>query len=387
MSTTYTIRTYTSAGEPTHVLTDFLGLAYSRRVNEVGSCQFVLAGEHAAVDNLDPDDGPLVGVWRRDSQASGGWRVEFAGRVRGREQSTDESGVGRCTVTAIDGIGLLAMATSGYYARKGGQTYWPSSPAETVAKQLVQFNLTSSGTVSSGRRTAVTLSGVSIEADGAGGTVITFSCAWQNVLDALRSVSALGNGDFDMVRTAPGAWEFRWYDGQRGSDKRASVVFALNYGNMARPRLVQNSMNEATVAIVGGQGEEGARTVVVVFGPNYRPNTNAGEIFVNASHLGTTSELIATGQARLNAIRATQDLDFEAIQTPGSRYVEHYDLGDLVTARYRSYSTTKKIVGVNVELNNSGDERIAIDTSTVEMIFHLAVSDAVTVGEAKSVTL
>lgn len=382
MTTAYTIRTYTSAAVLTHVLTDFLGLVYSRRVAEVGMCQFTLNGDHSAVADLDPDADPTIEVLRRDSLASTAWRVEFAGKIRQRDQYTDANGLPLCTLSAVDGIGLLALATVAYPAQTAGRNTWTSTPAETVAKQIVTYNLTSAGTLVDGRKTAVTITNISVEADAAGGSTITYSCAWQNVLAALRSVAAIGNGDFDMIRTAPGAWQFRWYSAQRGVDRSASVVFALNYGNMAQPRLVQNHLNEATVAIVGGQGEESSRTVVTVTGPNYRPATNAAEIFVNASHVSSTVELTAIGQARLSDLRAVQDLDFDAIQTPGCRYADDYDLGDLVTARYKNYSAIKQITGVTVELTGDGAERIAIDTSTVATIYHIAMTDSVTVAES-----
>lgn len=381
MTTAHQLRLYTRTGTLTHVLTDFLSLAYARRVNEVGFCQFTISGSHSAVASLDPDAAPVVEVWRKDYASASDWRCDFAGRIRYRQQRTDANGIDSCTLRAVDGIGLLALCTVAYTAQTASRNTWTATPAETIAKQIVTYNATSAGTVADGREVAVSLSGVTVEADAAGGSTITTSCAWQNVLAALRGITAVGNGDFDMIRTAPAVWEFRWYSSQRGTDRSTTVVFALNYGNMAQPQLTEDHTNEPTVAIVGGQGVEGARTVAIVTGPNFALDANAAEIFINASHLSDATELIAVGAARLNAERAVEDIQFEALQTPGSRYAEHYDLGDLVAVRYLTYSAIKQITAITVEVTGDG-ESITIDTSAISTVYHIAAAQAVTVTDS-----
>lgn len=363
MASEIVLRTYDDAGGLTHVITDYLQVGYSRRVMRPGRCMFVLGMGHGAIADLVL--GAVVEVWRRDAALGLDWRCEFAGLWRGETRADDENGVSTYTGVAVDGIGLLELAAVGYAAGSSGRNTWSASKAETVAKALMTYNLTASGTLVDGRKSAVTAPGVSVQADGAGGNTISFSCAWYRLLDALQEVARVGGGDWDMVRSGVGTWEFRWYTGQMGTDRSGSVVFATNYGNMRRPRLVRDYVSERTVAIVGGQGEEAARAVVVRTGANYDADVNWGETFVDARNAETTAALQAAGDARLGELQAREQLSFEVVQTPGSSYGVHYDLGDLVSGRYWDVSATKQIVGVSVEFAEQGGERIEIELESV----------------------
>ena len=93
--------------------------------------------------------------------------------------------------------------------------------SEYVAKELVKYNLTSSGTTGDARARTVTITGVSIQADAGTGNTISFKCAWRNLLASIQEVAQIGGGDFDLIKTGTQAWEFRWYNGQRGTILRA----------------------------------------------------------------------------------------------------------------------------------------------------------------------
>lgn len=363
MASEIVLRTYDAAGGLTHVITDYLQVGYSRRVMRPGRCVFVLGMGHGAIADLVL--GAAVEVWRRDAALGLEWRCEFAGLWRGETRADDENGVSTYTGVAVDGIGLLELATVGYAAGKSGRNTWAATKAETIAKALVTYNLTSSGTVLDGRQSAVTAPGISVAADGAGGNTISFSCAWARLLDALQEVARVGGGDWDMVKTGAGTWEFRWFNGQLGTDRSSSVVFATNFGNMKRPRLVRDHVSERTVAIVGGMGEEAARAVVVRTGANYDADVNWGETFVDARNAETTGALQVAGDARLVELQASEQLSFEVVQTPGSAFGVHYDVGDLVTGRYWDVVATKQIVGVSVEFAAQGGERLEIELESV----------------------
>lgn len=360
MSTEYAVHFFTTAGVRFGLVTDYLSLTVTRRVNAVGTCQIVLRGDHALLDNANLVRWAIVEVHRRDVDGGQDWRCEFAGRLLADEWIEDDDGVVTWVGQAQDGIGLLALALVAYPAAKASRNTWTSAKAETVLKNLVTYNATSSGTTGDGRVRTVTLAGISVEADGAGGNTIDFSCAHSTLLQALQDVAAVGGGDFDCVRTATGAWQFRWYSGQRGTDKTASVVFSGNYGNMLRPRLRRSRANERTVAIVAGQGQESARTFVVRTSAAYNATTNCGEVFVDARNSSTTNALNAAGDARLAELAARDELSFDILQTPGSRYGRDYDLGDLVTASWL-VEQTHKITGVVMSDTVDG-ETVQIET-------------------------
>lgn len=358
MSAVYQLRTYTSAGVLTAVITDFISLSYVKGVNEPGVLSFVLNAEHDAIASLTLD--AQVEVWRRDVDAGIDWYCDFYGLWRGEERAANSDGTSYYTATCPGQLSLLARPIVAYYAATDGRNSFTADPAETIAKALVQYNATSSGTTGDGRLRDVTLSGISVQADAASGPSIDYACAWRNLLTALQEIAQVGGGDFDLVKTGAAAWEFRWYNGQLGTDRSATVTFALQYGNMANPKLVRSSVDERTVAIVGGQGEETSRNVTVRTGANYSAS-NSVEVFVDARELTLTASLDAKGDRELDTYQQRAQLSFDVLQVPSTLYGLHYGLGDLVTGYYQGVTATKVIQRVTVEIGEDGQERIRVE--------------------------
>jgi hypothetical protein len=340
-----------------------MSLAYVREVNGPGTLQFTINAAHVAIDDLVLD--AQVEVWRTDTENAIDWYCDFYGFWRGEQRRADSDGSSTYTAYCAGQMSLLARAIAAYPAATADRTTFTTEKAETIAKGLVTYNATSAGTTGDGRIRDVTLAGVTVQADGATGNTIDFNCAWRNLLASVQEVAQIGGGDFDLVKTAAQAWEFRWYDGQLGTDKSASITFALQYGNMANPVLTRNSSDEKTVAIVGGQGEEDARTVRVRTGTNYEAVHNATETFVQASMYTTTEGLNAAGDRELDTMKRRDVLTFDVLQVPSTRYGLHYGLGDLVTAYYQSITATKIIQRVTVSLGSDGREQIKVELADV----------------------
>lgn len=359
MSAVYQIRTYTPAGVLTNVVTNFRQFAYTKGVNEPGMLSFTLDIHSSMIDDMELD--AQVEVWRRDLENGIDWYCDFYGLWRGEQRSANEDGTTTYTAFVPGQMSLLARPIVAFYAGQDRRSAWTNDPAETVAKDLVKYNATASAVTTEERIRDNTLTGITIEADGGGGNTIDFACAWRNLLSALQEVAQIGGGDFDLVKTGARAWEFRWYDGQLGTDRSATLTFALQFGNMANPVLVRNSMDEKTVAIVGGQGEETARTVVVRTGTNYDAAENDTEVFVDARDLTVTASLNARGDVALDEMQTRNQLTFDVIQIPSARYGVHYNLGDLVTGYYQGISAIKKIQRVTVSFDNDGKEVIKVE--------------------------
>lgn len=363
MSATYQLRTYTRAGVLTNIITDYLQLAYVREVNGPGMCQFTLNADHTAIDDFTLD--AQVEVWRADTANGIAWYCDFYGFWRGEQRRADSDGVSTYTAFCVGQMHLLARAIIAYPAHTNNRSSFNNSAAETTAKLLTKYNATASGTTGDGRKRTVTLFGISNQADGATGKPFDYNCTWRNLLSSLQEVAQIGGGDFDLIKTGAQTWEFRWYNGQRGTDKSASITFALQYGNMANPQLTRNSLDEKTVAIVGGQGEEASRTVVVRTGANYDATYNATETFVQAIEYTATDGLNSAGDRELEASRRRDALTFDVLQIPSTRYGLHYVLGDLVTGYYQGITATKKIQRVNVSLDTNGEESIRVELTDV----------------------
>jgi hypothetical protein len=359
MSAVYHLRTYTPAGVLTAVITDFLTLSYVKGVNEPGMLQFALNGNHGAIAWMELD--AQVEVWRSDSVAGIDWYCDFYGLWRAERRSHNQDGTSLYTATCPGQMSLLARSIVAYPAHTNDRSRFNNSPAETTAKLLVRYNATTDGTTGDGRTRDVSLSGISIETDGAHGDAFDYNCAWRNLLAAVQEVAQIGGGAFDLIKTNAAAWEFRWYDGQRGKDHSDTVTFALQYGNMATPVLVRSGMDEKTVAIVGGQGEEDARTLVVRTGPNYSAPHNAIETFVDARSYTTTDGLNAEGDRELDTLRRRDGFTFDVLQVPSTLYGIHYNVGDLVTSVYQDVNAVKVVQRVTVTVGEDGREQIKVE--------------------------
>lgn len=214
-------------------------------------------------------------------------------------------------------------------------------------------------------------SGLTMQADAAGGNAISLQRSHRNLLEVCQDVAAIGGGDFDIVGThaapnGPATFQFRFYAGQRGTDRTATVIFSEALGNMGEASLDVKRAQVLNYAVVGGQGEGAAREEEIRSDPGDIALSPWGqrEVFVDAREVtaGNAAALQDKGDAALAENRQTIDLTFRVLQTPGSLYGKAYFLGDLVTAKYNGVSYTRKIQTVTITNNRSG---MSIDVGTV----------------------
>ncbi len=358
MSTDYRIDILTPAGVKQAEITDYLDLAYTRRVNAPGLLSFTLSGEHAAIAELE-DKGQVV-IYRRNTAMGLSWTADFWGLYRAQQRSYSDRDLFRARCPGI--LTMLGWRQVAWYAGTANRSTFSAVAAETIVKTLVSYNAAGSATVANGRLREGAITGLSVQWDGGAGNTLSLSYAWQNLLTALQKIAPVAGGDFDLVKTGAATWEFRWYTGQLGTDRTATVVFSLGYGNMAEPVYEYDRINECTVAIVGGQGEGSGRAIVVRTGTDYGVSNDI-ETFVDGRNSSVTAALNADGDEGLETARAREQFAFKVLQTPASFYGVHYQLGDLVTARWRDIVATQKIVAVSIEVTPQG-ERIDVETET-----------------------
>ena len=363
MAVAYQLRVYSRTGALQHIITDMLTLAYVREVNTPGVLTFDLPSSHLAIADFQTDS--QVEVWRADAAIGLDWYCDFRAFWRGEQRSANSDGTSLYSARCVGQMDLLRHAIVAYPTAASNRSEFSSVAAETIAKTLVRYNATSSGTTGDGRKRNVTLSGITLQGDAANGTVLTMRCAWRNLLETLKDLAELGGGDYDLVNAGGATWEFRWYDGQLGTDRTSNVRFALNYGNMANPVLRRDFTKEPTVVFVGGQGQEASRTIVVRTGANYDATYNAAEVFVDSRQESTTAALEATGDVELSLAQARVDLTFDVLQVPQTYYGVHYLLGDLVTGIYEGFSATKQVRRVSVAVAPDGAERIQVELKDV----------------------
>lgn len=363
MTTQYQLRILSRAGAIQHIVTDMLALSYVREVNAPGVLVFDLQAEHRAIADLQLDS--QVEVWRRNLAQGIDWYCDFWGFWRGEERRANADGERRYRAFCPGQMDLLSRAIVAYPAETANRSLFSSVAAETIAKTLVRRNAMVDGSVADGRVRQAMNRGIVLEGDAGRGNVLSIGCAWRRLLDVLQDVALLGDGDFDLVKFGATQWELRWYAGQLGTDRQASVIFALNWGNVANPVLRRDHLEERTVAIVGGQGQEAARTIVTRTGANYDATYNLVETFVDQRQLSTTAALQAAGDAALKAAQTRDDMTFGVLQVPQTLYGRHYFLGDLVTGVVEGVAATKQIRAVTVALAEDGREQISVELANV----------------------
>lgn len=343
----------------------YLDLVYTKEVNAPGLCKFTLPAGYFVIPLLD--DKALVEVWRRNPAAGIDWYCDFYGIYRAQKRTYADSE--KFTATTPGLMQVLGWRHVAYFADTADRVLYTTTTVEHIMKSLVTYNCTSAGTVADGRFRLATISypiTLSVEADlGRGTAVDLYACAYKNVLTELQRLAGqYGDSDFDLVKTGDATAEFRYYDGQLGTDRTASVVFALEYGNMANPEYTYDRINEATVIIAGGQGVAAARIIRNTRGPDYDAVKNNIEAFADGRHVATYAGLGDLGLRWADEKRARQSFDYDVIQTASCRYGRDYFLGDLVTATWNDIVVTQQIAGVTVTARDDGSESIGIKTKT-----------------------
>lgn len=360
MASEYRLDIHTAVGVKRAEVTDYLTLAYTRRVNAPGLLTFSLPGSHSS---LPLEDGAQIVVHRRNPTTGLPWGADFWGLFRAEDRRYTDRDLFTARCPGV--LSLLGRRIVAWRAGTVNRSEFSAVRAETIMKTLVNHNAGSAATTANGRVRDGQIAGytLAVEADGARGAILSLGCAWDNLLEALQKLAAVGGGDFDLLRTGATSLEFRWYTGQRGTDRSVTLLFALDRGNMAAPQYRHDRIEERTVAVVGGAGDGTARVAVVRTGTDWA-SANDSEVFVDARHSGDAATLQAAGDARLQERRARREFDFGVVQTTSCYYGLHYGLGDLVRAQYGAVNTLQKIVGVSISLDRTGQEQIDIEMET-----------------------
>ncbi len=361
MISDYRINVSNKAGVLQAVITDPISLTYTRTVNAPGILVMEIRGDHPILSNLE--ENWLIEIYRRPKGYS--WRKEFTGYYQDIDWVQQDIAP-RASLMANGIMVMLSWRVSGYTANMADRTAFTNKPAETIAKTLVSYNAGANATVANDRETDGVIAGLSVEADSGKGKSTDWFCAWQNLLETLQKLAEDGGGDFDIVRTGATTYEFKWYDGQQGTDKSSDVIFALERGNMANPTFKERNSLRVTSAIVGGQGEEDDREIEVVKSSDWSASSNY-EAFVAATDVTTQAGLISRGETRLSEGLKIYEFGFEVLQTPSTQYGIHYDLGDLVGAinPFTAQNSKMKVTGVGVSLEESGNETVKVELRKV----------------------
>ena len=355
----YELVWYTHEGVRKGVIQAFNSLEYVKTQNQIGSLVVNLPRGLLQYDQFSVGD--IFEVWRE----KGGvleLQNETAYFLQNWEFWTDGDGAEYIQLTAFDANWLLDTAIVYHYAgsAQAEMTDYP----DDMMKAIVENEL---GTTAGTNRTKV-----SCAPDlSAGGAQITKAFAYRNVLTVIQEIAEVANEagvwlGFDVVRTAPGTFEFRTYTGQRGQNHgRASGdprLVGRQYGNLSAATFGTYHAEERNTVLVGGQGEDSARELVERNNPArmYTSKWNRREYFKDSRDDSTTAALEADGDAALEEFKPKQRLTGTLHDTPGMQYGIHYWFGDVLSVEAFGYHVDCHVKAVRVRVDQDGGEQLDI---------------------------
>ena len=361
MPTNYLIDVYDTAGTLQAILTDFTSMSYRKEVNGPGLLRIKLSAKNPITALLS--DKWIFDVWRKPEGSD--WVLELSTLYRDarwRYQNFE-----KIELVCPGVLSMLGWRIVAWYADTTNRSKFIGAKAETIAKILVNYNAASLATIANGRLAEGAITGLSVQADAATGNTIDWYCAYENLLTSLQDLALSGGGDFNLVKTGNAAWDFRWYNGQLGTDRTATVTFAMERGNMSNPKYNEDYRNEKTLVIVGGKGEKTERLIEVVTSSNYHVTSNHTEVFTGATDVDTVEGLQTRGNQKLMDAKVRKEFEFDVLQTPSTQYGGHYNLGDLVKAinPYNGTVYTQKISAINVNVESGGAENVTVEVQNV----------------------
>lgn len=332
----------------------FLYATWRKRVNDVHMAEFAINANNPDAQYIQ--DKYEIEIYRVDREVGLTPYVSFAGIIRDDIRYSDDQNRDRIRVRAYGPNSLLARRIVAYPANISGRTAFSSTRAETIMKTLVSRNCVPAsivvGTGERDRMPSALASSFTVQADAAQGNIIDWFCGGRvNLLTELQKIAEVAGGDFDLVRTGFGAYQFRFFANWLGTDRTSganAIIFATNRGNMANPTLARIRSGEKTMAIVGGQGEETSRIIRTRAGATLSA-ANDIEMFVDGRNATTTAYLDEIGDQALEDVRFRNALEYDVLQTPIYYVEKDYFLGDRVLAQYAGVSLTQQIYEITFE--------------------------------------
>ncbi len=382
MTARYQVILRNHAGAQVALITEWLSLEYTVRLNDVGDYTLELDGDAAVVAEFAPTAEPVdrvVEIRRRDIDASPtiDWYTDFAAFHRTSAELTNDSGRAIFASLGVDFKHLLARRAILYRDLDPGAD--KTGLGETVMKAYVNENAGVLATLANGRIFDGVFPGVTVEVTAGGGSAWEGTKAYRPLLKTIKEISDATGVDFDMIQTTPTTYAFRAELEPLGLDRttvdiqpnglngagNAPVIFSLDHGNMEVPSLTTHRIDEVTAAIVTGQGAEGNKVVIERTSSDVTDSPfNRIETIKKANQEDALAALNAVGDATLQALQARERFTFAALQIPSTLYGRDYFVGDLVTARYKDTERNLKIITATVNVT-SGREEITIEVSDV----------------------
>jgi len=354
---TYALRVYNSAGTLLDTLVDLFDLGVARSGNEPPALSVRLPSDAIDAANLVPDarlelvrtgtDGAARRVFGTMFLLTG-WTSGYSG---------NEADL---TLSARGAACLLERRIVKYTA--GSAQASKTDYADDMMRDVVRENFGSGA--GSGRDWS---SNLSVEADVSLAPSVSKSFAWRNVrnvLDDLCEASAQNAAPvrlfYDIPHETGTGFVFRIYTGQRGTDRRTLMTLDSAAGDVQDARLARDYAGEKTYAIVGGQGEGAARTLVYVEDTTRYDGSPFArkEIFVDARNYTSSTGMSDEGAAALYDARRLVTFAGR-INTGAYEYGKDWEFGDRLYVTHESLRVDCIVHSVTINLAGGRETIVA----------------------------
>lgn len=378
MANYHEVVVYNQLGERQAILQGWERIMYCQQVNAPGyhEIQMKLAYNDWRVELLR-DELESDWIFEIYREVGGGMLKVYEGFHRTAcEQVTADGYI----VFSLYGRGFLDLLNRRICVPDAGQEYvYFSGAGETVIKQFVDHTCVSN---SDPKRN---FPGLSIEADAGEGEYVEYSARFTNLMTVVSTIAAQTELDFGIVGAGKaGEFVFQvrplWGQDRRHPNigNNQPVIFDIALGNIESAIYTRNSSDERNTFYIGGQGQGQNRTIVIDedTGAAGRSPWNRIESFVDARAEQNDDGLMVIASRQRDKYKYCPDLSFSVRETPGTRWIKDWQVGDIVTAQYYGHYFLKKIerVVVTVSAQDAGSpETIGVDMIEVRPAWLLEI--------------
>jgi len=169
---------------------------------------------------------------------------------------------------------------------------------------------------------------------------IQMQASYRNLMDVIFNICETNDAGLQTVYN-PATKRFTVDFYKAGA---APAVFSQEYENLNEQNYLESNANFANTALVGGEGEGAARTLVPIISGS---GENRREIFVDAKDLreeefptNYTAALLYRGQSKLAELSPARSFDAAVNPHGNLRYKTDYDLGQTVTVISKKWGVT-----------------------------------------------
>lgn len=346
-------------------INDVISFEYVKVLGDIGFCALYVPKRGQIYDSTVPDR--RIAIYRQP--IDGHLSLDYIGLARQFEIITSAQGQYQLGINGSDLNELLQRRIAAYYAGEAETSV--SGTADDLMKEAVRDQLIDnadySGTPDPARD--IDSYGFSVQADTSDGPTINKGFAWRNLLTVLQDMQADSKAQgtevfFGIVPVTETTMEFRTWTAGRDRTVASGtnpIVFSLEWGNLANPRLVYDYSTEENYVYAGGKGEEVERIIQTASDTDRidvsRLNRREGFAYSNG---GTTATVLTDARDRLERKRPSTRLYGDLLDTQLTPYggIQGWQVGDKVTANYAGKQFDVTIRSVHVKVDATGKETI-----------------------------